>query len=413
MNGQRRRRKAVLLALGIVLLVVLGPCLLYANGVGVYPSNIEFRDVVRGGEYFRTIGIINNGQSDRVFHLTSDGPAGQWLSFVDEDDRTTLVESVSVTAGESANVMLRLLVATDAPNDLYQGVVRVLSTPGTVEEGTSGAGISIGAEIAIAISVIGEQRLNGQLTDLAVRDTEVGLPLRILATVANTGNVQLRPQLTLQLQKENSINQVAFPAEQVVYPGETRTLELEWDTTGQAIGKYVGQAYLRTGEYEIGRKQLSFEIFEWGHFQRQGELVKLTLADAETMVIRPNDMARILADFKNTGQIDTRAKFIGQVHQGERLIDVITSEELIVPVGHTVRLESFLKLPEKGEYTLVGKVNYEGKETDEKRITFLVEPKPRSFPLTYVIAIAAGAAGLLMGGTAVVATRMLRKRVHG
>ena len=85
-----------------------------------------------------------------------------------------------------------------------------------------------------------------------------------------------------------------------------------------------------------------------------------------------NIVIKVVAHFKNTGEIDTMAKFKGEIYHEGNLLDVLESEEMFVEVGETANLVSYYKILKPGNYTIRGRVYYAGKETEEKEVSFSV-----------------------------------------
>jgi len=79
-----------------------------------------------------------------------------------------------------------------------------------------------------------------------------------------------------------------------------------------------------------------------------------------------------VANFENTGEIDTMAKFKGEIYHEGNLLDVLESDEMFVEAGETANLVSYYKIMEPGSYTIRGRVLYSGKETEEKEVSFSV-----------------------------------------
>ena len=87
---------------------------------------------------------------------------------------------------------------------------------------------------------------------------------------------------------------------------------------------------------------------------------------------RAGDYAKLVAVFRNTGQIQTKGKFIGELYLGDRLIEQLTSTEQLLLPGGEGDLELLVRVPEDGAYRVTGKINYEGRETDVRDYTFRV-----------------------------------------
>lgn len=357
-------------------LVSLGPLVLSAlpvvaqGGFGVFPTTLNFKDTVRGSEYFQSIGIINSSDSDRSFSLEADGEISQWVSFVANQDRTSSLKSITTPGNSEGRALVRLQVPEDAANGSYRGVARIIRMSQQSSQEGTGSSIRVGAEIDITVKVIGTEEISGSLVEVTVMDIELGSALRLNTIVHNSGNVRAKPEITLEiLDDEGSVEgQVKFPHEQVIFSNEVGEVAHTWDAASLEVGDYVARVSVAFEELDLGTREVKFSILPPGTLTRKGELKRLVLEIAPD----PGGLAKFKAFFLNTGEIDTRAKFIGELLQGERLINVVTSEEILVPIGEQAALDVFVRVGDGGEYTLRGKTNYEGKETEVKELNFTV-----------------------------------------
>jgi hypothetical protein len=265
---------------------------------------------------------------------------------------------------------LRLLVPADIPNGVHTGVVRVLTTIDAKNTGgSSGVGVNVGADISVVLNLTGTQNIAGSLIDMAIGDVEAGSPFRIKTTVQNSGNIQVNPQIDLQvLDPQGAIVGTASFSEEVVYPNEIKILTPEWDTTDQKTGERIARVSVKFGNVDLGTREIHFNILPLGTLTRAGELEGLALEGSPSV----GSVVKVVAMFRNTGEIDTQARFLGEVFRDSVRIDTATSEELLVVPGNVVPLELFVNVTQNGTYKVQGKVNYEGKETDVQELVFRV-----------------------------------------
>ena len=87
-------------------LTLVSPFLLFAvpahaeGGLAAYPTTIEVRDAIRGGRYFKTLGIINSTPDrDYLISMTYGGATEGWASLHSLEDRETRLSEVIVPAG--------------------------------------------------------------------------------------------------------------------------------------------------------------------------------------------------------------------------------------------------------------------------------------------------------------------------
>ncbi len=368
------------------------------GGFGIYPSVIEWNDVVRGSEYFSDVVVLNGQDVDlnlsvsdgRMFLLSGSERIGEpnntWVTIHPVNDRTRQIDSITAPANSEARVVLRARVPPDAANGTYIGTVYFhaqRALPGSAITG-SGASVTLGVATDVKLVVKGAQRLSGAVTDVYVTDSEASYPLRLTTTFHNTGNVVARPQIDLSVKNAagQPIGRAQF-ADWSFDPGENRSVSSDWDTTGVADGEYIAAVKVSLAGESIYERDLGFKILPRGTITRMGSLERLALEEMP----RPGAVGRAVATFYNIGRIDSRTKFVGELYRGSTRIDTVSSEEKLVPYGEKADLEMFIRVSEAGEYTLRGKVNYEGKETETKEVDFVVSAGPR-IPLELPLAVA-------------------------
>ncbi|KAF5437012.1 hypothetical protein C5S35_06175 [Candidatus Methanophagaceae archaeon] len=162
------------------------------------------------------------------------------------------------------------------------------------------------------------------------------------------------------------------------------------------------------GGERLSTKELQFQLLPVGTLSRQGSLTDLSY-EGDTSV---GKTLKVLATFRNTGEIDAKAKLIGEVYVNGNLIDTISSEELLVPVREAGTLTAYLKIEEDGNYTIKGHVVYEGKMTATKELSFdvktLSEPEPTQTPKASTPGF--GAIGATIAIVSVMRYRIYRRR---
>ncbi|MBI5288582.1 MAG: hypothetical protein HY873_06375 [Chloroflexi bacterium] len=340
-----------------------------SEGIGVYPAVVAFADALRGGEYFRTVGIQNGGPIEHTYSFETSGDTAPWLTFV-SPDRATDVNEVVVPPHGSIQVLVKAVVPPSAANGAYDGSIRVLTTTSVGPDSeNSGTGVRLGADVSVSVAVTGTQRIDGQFVDAGASDVESGYPLRIQSSLVNSGNVQVNAIIDVNIvDSAGNVVDHLTSTDQVLYPNERKQLITEWDTTGKTIGERTASISIKYGDLDLGTKDVRFNILPVGTFTRRAELADVHLANSP----RAGELAKLVAVFTNTGQIETRGKFVGELYSGERLIAPLTSEEQLLLPGGTGDLEILTTVPEDGDYTVRGRINYEGRETDEQSFSFKV-----------------------------------------
>ena len=339
-------------------------------GLGMAPASMTISDALKGGSYERMITVFNTGDEAGTFMLIADDECSKWISFYAEDDLATPLTEVAIPAGGKAKILVRFDIPEDIANANYASTIYAQSIP-KESSGTEGAAAQAVIRIPskITIDVTGTQILKGTVKSITTTDTEIDYPLKIKVLFQNEGNVVAKPNIAVTITKDGKLVDSFVHDETGIKPDCEDTITVLWNTTGQEIGDYTADAEVSLGGEVLADKSLPFKILPFGTLTRQGELTSLT-TEGDPLAGR---MIKILANFENTGKIDSRTTFKGEVYCDSEFVDVIESDEMLVEVGETGRLTSYYKIQSSGKYDVKGCVLYEGKETGTKEISFDVD----------------------------------------
>ena len=340
-----------------------------AWGVGIAPAELQITDALRGAEYERTVTVINTDEATAKYNLGTEGEAATWISFYELGTPDKPLETISIPGKENADVLVRFDIPMDVPNGIYQAVIYAETSPSEEKPGGETGAISVlWAPASVTIEVGGTQVLSGVVQSIHTDDVEINYPLRLKVRFNNTGNIIANPQIGIKIIKNGFPIDEFTSAETGVKAGQNETINVEWDTTGHEIGDYTASITVVLGGDIIGEEEVKFAILPVGTLTRAGTFNKLILQGEA----KPKAIAIIEATFANSGQIDTLAKFIGEVYCDGELIETIESDEILIPVGEWDVLKSYLSLEKLGDYQIQGYINYEGKKTETKEISFAV-----------------------------------------
>jgi len=343
-------------------------------GLGISPASITISDAFKGATYERTMGIFNTGNETGNFGLTAEGECADWISFYKEGEPTTPITEVTITGKGKAMVIIKFDIPTDIANADYTGTIYAQSVPAE-REPTEGAVAHavIRMPSRVLIQVTGTQILKGTVKSITTTDTEIDYPLKIKVEFQNEGNVIAKLKIAVGITKAGGGELVdSFVHDETgVKPGEKDTITVLWNTTGRDTGDYAANVAVSLGEELLSAKDLPFKVLPFGTLTRQGVLHSLTI-EGEPLV---SIVIKLAANFENTGEIDTMAKFKGEIYHEGNLPDVMESEEMFVEVGESGKLADYYKITEAGSYEIKGRVFYSGKETAEKEVSFDV-PEP-------------------------------------
>jgi len=401
-------RKFIGIIMVVALLSLLSPLLSSpvsgAIGISLGPSRIELEDALRGEVYERMIRVSSGCEDTATLLLFAGGDAGEWISFYDWDNPGAPIESVTIAGHDTVKVLVRFSIPEDAASGDYTATIDAESMPEAGVEGGQ-VGMKLRARANVTIEVTGEQILTGDVKSITARDVEVNYPLKIKVEFVNTGNVVAQPEIDVAISKDGTaIDSFTF-AEAKVKVGLRQVIPMEWDTTGRELGDYLARTAVSLGGEVISTRELNFAILPVGTLSREGVLTELSLQGNPKL----GAMAKIQATFFNTGQIDTKAKFIGEAYCDNELVDTLESEESLIPVGQEDTLTSYVKLERPGNYDIKGYINYEGKKTEVKEIFFALGEARGGLPFSLSTPFIIGVIVVLVAVIAVMALRRRRK----
>lgn len=358
--------------LASTVLLVLHLCVItqlaLAAGIAVSPGELEIRDAFRGAEYDNTVTIFNPDDDASSYAISTEGDAAAWISFYDPDSPTSAIEKVSIPANSKVRVLVRFRIPQDAANGGHAATIVVTTVP-LEGEGGSGQAVSLAAPVAVTITVTGTQIVSGSVDNISLTDVEVKYPLRLGVMFLNSGNVVAAPQVDIEIADSEGNRVDSFSSNSAkVKPGSRQSIPVEWDTTGIPPGAYSASVTVSLGQDVITKKELRFAVLETGTLTRAGAAGQPQLKGKPQV----GNVTILQTVFTNTGEIDTKAKFVGEMYLNDRLVDVLQSEELLVQAGSAGTLETYVRADIAGKYEIRGHVNYEGKRTEATSIFFTV-----------------------------------------
>jgi hypothetical protein len=354
-----------------------------AIGIGLSPGEMVLNNSLKGITYEKSLTIINMAEEDLNYSLSSNGDIEGWVSFYYQNPDTE-IQSIIVPANGKISVITKFQIPTDAVSKDYFGTINVRSVPEIAEDSGSQQSLIIGGSIKININVTGDQIIDGVVNGISIYNIEPGYPLKVETMFRNTGNVVANPEIKVTILKDNELIHSFIYDKATIKPSITNAITAEWKTTEETIpGDYTANVIVSLDGKILRSSDKTFKILPVGTYSRQGNLTDIRIEGEPTI----GSLVKVNAYFENTGEIETAAKFSGEVYKDGNLIDTITSEELQVEKYKEAELVSYFKLESKGDYLIKGKVIYSGKETPVKEVSLKAGKSTPGFEGIYLIAV--------------------------
>ncbi len=389
--------------LGIIAFMLLLCQPAVAAGIGIGPNEVAINQATRGGTYERSITVFNPSEESVKVNLRTEGAAGEWITLYRLDEREIPISEVSIPARSNSQLLFKVAVPEDAPTETYQA--RIVVETQSEQAMAGGVGTVLRARTMVTIHVIGREIVSGKVEGINVANTETGVPLVISVQFRNTGNVIVSPEIHSTITKDGAVIGEAHSSEKRVTPETIETILVELATDDLEPGTYTARVVgLLRGE-QIASQETDFEVFPYGQLSREGTMGELQYEG----MMQTGLPIKLSGIFTNTGRIATRAVLNAEVYRDGSFINAISGDTVLVPVGGTSELFSYVTVPEPGEYQIKYWALYEGQRTETNEITLRVSEgglsaEPQASPISPVSVI--GSAMMLF----VVATRGWLKR---
>lgn len=237
--------------------------------IGQMTQPIIIKDVLRGQEIIETLTLLNSSVEKVIYELKAEGEITDWTSFYKIEDTgfQNPLSQIEVPSQSFLDIKVKFNLPEDLANGTYQGTVAILTIP-EFDPHTGQTAVSVRQRVDREVSIT--------LTDKQIIQLETAIiplkyelakdePLQIKVIYDNQGNVVLKPNLQLKIQKDNqTIFKVIFPYPEntpVLKPRQRKTMPLiEWATIGQKNGKYKAEVEIIVDDKVMKQEQFHFYL---------------------------------------------------------------------------------------------------------------------------------------------------------
>ena len=343
------KNKLILLVLLAIILHIVD-----AVSIGVSPGNVMFDNMLKGGYAERTVKVTTNSNEDIIARLDVSGEIIDWLR-LEPNNKTFVLSSAKPYE-------LKLIIETpdDARSDSYSGNVEfIIESFGDIS-GRAGGFVKPGVRLIIGAVVSDREIRTCNSGAFDFDDIEIGFPLKLSLTVANDGNVRIKPKISFDIWDQNQEKLVmseSFSGSEIL------------PTTQEQITKTfsnnleIGQYWANVDVDECGSSSLlTFSVVEKGGIVDNGVFEGIT----NKPWVYVEEPVEIKATFKNNGPRTVYAKFMGDVKLDNKIVEVIETEEIDVLSQETADFISYFTPDKPGRYVVSGRIIYNRKLSYEK-----------------------------------------------
>jgi len=241
-----------------------------ALAIGMLTDPLIIENTLRGSEIIDSITLLNSENKEIAYELKAEGKIANWVSFYSFDDALMQnpITQVKLLPKGNVNVKVKIALPNSLPNGVYKGELAIYTIPVDNENSTSNYVLvkqRVGREVEINVT-------DKEITDLKASIIPLkyavakNKPLQIKMVYENNGNVQVRPDVRLVIEKAGQvIFEAVFPyptTEAPVMPREQKTMDkfIEWQTAPQDNGKYIAKVQVLLNNEIIEENDFAFEV---------------------------------------------------------------------------------------------------------------------------------------------------------
>jgi uncharacterized membrane protein len=370
-QGEEMLKRFGAKAIGIMAILLLSlyglPSPAYAAGLGVSPPSLVISETLRGNEYSRTVTIFSSADEPVNVALTTEGTIAGWATFYDTSEENKPITELSIPAEGNAKAIVKIRIPDDAVNGEYESSLNVDTAP-PANAPDSGMSVKLHSEILLSVSVTGNQRLAGKVTQMNANNTEVGLPVTLEIDFTNTGNVVARPEIKVKISQEGKdISEFSYTDTEVKVDSSEK-IEVLWDASGAKSGEYLASVTVMLGETSLAQRDMVFRILPRGGLSSEGKLTGITSEGKAA----PGAVSKILTSFSNTGAVETLVNGYAEIYLDGTLIKVLDSEQIVVNGGEEGTLTFYFTPEKEGTYEIKVHATMAGRQTNTVELTLNV-----------------------------------------
>jgi len=328
-----------------------------ALAVGISPATFTIKNVLRGGYAEIEFYVSNGNDFPATVDLKLGGDITNWNSYTIPETGKILIQPRS-----AALVKMVLNPPIYLPSGVYTGSIQASVKPLEVKStGGSYAAIAVAATGTVFIEISDKQISSYEITSVNVEKLEECMPIKVIVSMQNTGNVRQIPNFKLDIidERGNVIKSQEYKGEELK-PTVKRTdiIEIPYELEQYKCipkGKYTLNFLAYNIEPGINyNTSIKFEIFEKGTVSENGELLNISHKN----ITSKGGLLKITGEFKNTGEVTEKAKLKTEIYKDNDLVDFVESEEITVLKDKTENLDVFYRFNDKGTYNLKSYVIY-------------------------------------------------------
>ncbi len=340
--------------------------IVHGLAIGVSPSKFVIEDALKGEQYQRSMRFSTTANEDVVVNLEAHGDYKDWVKFYDSEDTSIEITNLNIEKKGESFALAVFDIPDDTPNGEYEIQIAANKITESSEDVGTGSSVTIKTFSIIKILVTGNQILEGDVRSITANDVESGYPLRVKVDFQNTGNVKAQPKIELMISQDGEKITDIVSSDSGVGVNQIEIIDVEWDTSGRGVGDFDCNVKVYLGGELLAEEDLGFTVLKSGTHTAEGRLGDVN-NPKDVMV---GTLSKFEVEFFNSGDVDVKAKLVGEVYLNGNLLDRLEGDEVLVGPSERESLSAYYKPEKTGDYAFKNSVMYSGKELPLEDFSF-------------------------------------------
>lgn len=338
----------------IAFILIISPSIL-GVGLGVSPARLTFNNVLKGGYAQDSLYLSTDTTKNLSMFFETEGDVGQWITIENN------ITNITVSKSTPRQVKIIIMPPEDTANGTYSGTLRIVTDKLVDPQTGIGSSVKAAFMIFIDVTITGEQILSCSGGGVSIGDAEINFPVLLSLLILNEGNVRTSPLVLLNVwdKYQNEIVTSTSLSTQSILPTESVRIskEVALDLSEE---QYWAEISVPSCEFST---TLPFNIVEKGGIVDRGDFIRI---ESKPWSVT-GEIVPITAVFRNTGGRTVTANFKGEIKDAKGdIVKIIDTDKLDVQPGELVRLQTFYRAKDTGQYFVTGKIYYNNKLSTER-----------------------------------------------
>ena len=321
--------------------------------IGISPASLKMDNLLRGGYGEGSVFITSDLEEAVEVNVEARGEIAGWINL------SKWTFEVSRENPQKFDVFIRPPFAT--PNGNYSGYVRVRTEAlGTEREGYVTGQVLSSVDLKIEVSVTDKEILECDAFEMFMAAVEEGYPAILNFSIKNKGNILIGPEFRISVwdRDQTKIAHTEIFQFEEILPGKQLNSIFDVDSSGLEVGQYFVEVNVPDC---VSSNIISFDVLEEGALRADGVITSMVTREEGKV----GEIVPIEINFKNTGQKEVNAKFIGEVLQDNRIVASFDTDRVRVPIGAIEKFRLSFVPTNQGKHAIRGYVLYDNKKTFE------------------------------------------------